>query len=101
MEEVGAMLLEVQPLAGSVGRDENPKWMVLGIFVERSFDILARLLAHASMKDGDPLILPIGSSYGLSELPLQIPLRVGVFGEHNDASWQPAGGDTAAVALVA
>src|SRR5438046_1604414 len=94
------MLLEVQPFAGGVGRDENPKWMVLRIFVESSLDILARFLAHASMKYGDPVVLSFGSRNGLSELPFQVPFRVSVLREHDDPPWQPGGRGTTSVSLV-
>jgi len=55
VEQIGAVVLEVEALARGVGRDEDAHRVLVGIAVERLLDRSACLVAHAAMEDRDAI----------------------------------------------
>ena len=52
VEEVGAMVLEVDAFTGGVGGDEYAEWVFFGGGVECQFDLVKAFAAHAAMEGG-------------------------------------------------
>jgi hypothetical protein len=50
VEQVGAVVLQVDALAGGVGGDEDPQGVVRGVGVEGVLDFLAGVVAHAAVE---------------------------------------------------
>ena len=74
VEEVGAVGLEVQPLAGGVGGDEDAQRVARGVGVEAALDLLA-LRPHGLPVDGlDTLLGEVGAGDGLFEHLAQVAL---------------------------
>ena len=92
VEEVGAVGLEVQALAGRVGRDQDAKRVLRGIGVEPALDHLAPGPARQAVDDLDALVGAIGVFNRLLQDVLQIALRpFAVLGEDQDAPQVPRG----------
>jgi hypothetical protein len=56
MEQIPAMSLEIQALAGSIGRDQNPNRMLVRISVKGVLDRLAFVGRSGTVIDGDSLV---------------------------------------------
>ena len=61
MEEVGAVVLQVDALAGRVGGDEDPQRVLLRVAVEGALDLLAVLVADPAVELADPRLGPVGA----------------------------------------
>src|SRR5262249_49595762 len=61
VEEVGAVVLEVDALSGRVGRDQDPQGMLRRVHVEGSLDLLPALLAHPTRERGEPLVRAVAA----------------------------------------
>src|SRR5207253_435035 len=58
--------------------------------VERALYLTACVIPHASVELQDALVAPVGVSGGRGEELDEVALRVGVFGEEEDAARSPA-----------
>ena len=96
VEEVGAVVLEVDALAGRVGRDEDAERVVGRLGVERGLQLFARLVAEAAVEDGDALLdadvggaLAVDGGEGRAELLGEVAHGVGELGEDEEAAAVP------------
>ena len=90
VEEVRAVRLEVQALAGGVGREQDAQRVLRGIGVEPALDLLAPRAAREAVDHLDALVGAIGALDGLLEDRLQVALRAfAVLGEDQDAAVVP------------
>ena len=64
MEQVPAVGLEVQPLAGGVGGDQDPDRVLLGVRRKCPLDVLTLGRRCRAVVDGDPLAGPVGRGDG-------------------------------------
>jgi hypothetical protein len=101
VEQVGAVGLEVDALAGGVGGDQDAHRVLVGIGVEGVLDLLAGLVAHAAVEHEDALVGAVGAGDGLGEEVLIIALGITVLGEENDATGRPGALVRGQVARVA
>ena len=90
VKEVGAMGLEVQALAGCVGRDQDAQGILRRIGVEPALYRLAPAPARQAVDDLDALVCTVGVLDGLLQDVLQIALRpFAVLREDQDATQIP------------
>ena len=75
MEEIRTMRLEVQALAGRVGRKQDAQRILRGIGVEPTLDLLAARAAGEAVDHLDPLVGTVGTLDRLFEDRLQVSLR--------------------------
>jgi hypothetical protein len=72
----------------------------LRIGVERILDLLARLLSHASMKNGNAFILSVGTCDRSAKLLLQVSLCIRILREDHDSTRKPGSRLAFAVKLI-
>ena len=90
MEEVRAVRLEVQALAGGVGGEQDAQRVLRGVGVEPALDLLAPRAAREAVDHLDALVGAVGALDGLLEDRLQVALRaLAVLGEDQDAAVVP------------
>ena len=89
MEEVGAMGLEVQSLAGRVGGDQDAEGMLGRVGVEGELDGFALVMRCRTVEDRDPVVGAVGPVDRGRELLMEIALGVVVFGEDDDSRVVP------------
>ena len=75
VEEIGAVRLEVQPLAGSIGGEQNPQRVACGVGVEPALDLLALRTDGLPVDGLDAFVGKLGAGDGLFEHLAQKPLR--------------------------
>jgi hypothetical protein len=90
VKEVGAVVLEVDALAGRVGGDEDAERRGARILVEGVLDLLAGVLVEAAVEGADAVLDVAQASEGLGELAEQVILGGRVLGEEEDAAVTPA-----------
>ncbi len=90
VEQVRAEHLEVQALAGGVGRQQDPDGVIGRVGVERLLDLLPLVERRRTPVDGDPRRCTVGPVEVGLEVPADVGERVVVFGEHDDAMAGPA-----------
>src|SRR5262249_2021895 len=56
VEQVGAVGLEIEPFASGVGGDQDAEWIVGGIGVESTLDLMSTGAARQAINDRDALI---------------------------------------------
>ena len=61
MEEIRTMRLEVQALAGRVGRKQDAQWVLRGVSIEPTLDLFAPCAAGETVDHLDPLVGTIGT----------------------------------------
>ena len=89
VEQVGAVVLEIDALATGIGRHQDAQRMTGRIGVEGGLDSLPALFADAPVEGHDPLTVAIGTGDSRLELLDEIPLRVRVLGEDEHAPVVP------------
>ena len=90
VEEVGAVRLEVQALAGGVGGEQDAQRVLRGVGVEPALDLLAPRAAREAVDHLDALVGAVGALDRLLEDRLQVALRaLAVLGEDQDAPVVP------------
>ena len=90
VEEIRAVRLEVQALAGGVGGEQDAQRVLRGVGVEPALDLLAPGAAREAVDHLDALVGAIGALDRLLEDRLQVALRaLAVLGEDQDAAVVP------------
>ena len=84
MEEVGAVGLEVQALAGRVGGDQDAEGMLARVGVEGELDGFPLVMRRRTVEDRDPVVGAVGPVDRGRELLMEIALGVVVLGEDED-----------------
>ena len=92
VEEIGAVALQVQPLAGGVGGDQDAERMVFRLGVEGVLDVLADRWRGRAGEDRDPFAGPVGVGDRFAEAAFEVAARVLVLGEDDDAPVVPPRG---------
>ena len=91
VEEVGAVGLEVQALAGGVGGEQDAQGVDGGVGVEPALDLLAAGALGQPVDHLDALVGAVGARDGLLEDVPQVALRpLAVLGEDEDTALVPA-----------
>jgi hypothetical protein len=85
VEQVGAMVLQVNALAGSIGRNEDAQRVFCRVRLECPLDLLAEVIGHAPVERRDALVGAVRPRYRRAELLVEVPLRVGVLREQHDS----------------
>ena len=94
MEEVPAVGLEVQALAGRVGGDQDAERMLGRVGVEGELDGLPLVMRRRAVEDRDPVVGAVGPVDRGRELLMEIALGVVVLGEDDDPRVVPGAGVT-------
>ena len=90
VEQVGAVGLEVQALAGGVGGEQDAQRILRRVGVEPALDLLAPRAAREAVDHLDALVGAVGALDRLLEDRLQVALRaLAVLGEDQDAAVVP------------
>ena len=96
VEEVGAVGLEVQPLAGGVGGEQDAERVLGGRGVEPALDLAAAGAGDEAVNRIDALFGAVGVRDGSLQDVAEVALRaLPVLGEDEDAAVVPAGGGAA------
>ena len=85
MEQVPAVGLEIEPLAGGVGGNQDAERVFPGVGRERALDLLALRGRRRAVIDGDPVGGPVGGVDGGRKLLMEVTLGVVILGEDQDA----------------
>lgn len=86
MKQVGAVVLQVDAFAGSLGGDEDAQRVAGRVGVERALHSFAGVLGHAAVEGGNHRVrLAAGRQRG-TQLPLEEALGVGILREDQQAA---------------
>ena len=91
VEQIPAVVLQVHPLAGRIGGDQDAQWVQLRRAVEAALEGFPFLIADAAVEGGDALTLPVAAGDQRFNLLLQPALGVGVLGEDQQPLAVPLG----------
>ena len=91
MEQITAVVLQVHPLPGRIGGDQDPQGIKRRWAVEAAFKRFALFIANAAVEGGDSLLLKVAAGDQAAQLLLQPALGVGVLREDQQALAIPAG----------
>ena len=83
-----AVVLQVHPLPGSIGGNQDPQRLLIGIGVELGLQSLAVVFTHATGERSDAAI-GIGVTKQLPQLRFQIALGVDVVGKDQQSGGLP------------
>src|SRR5262249_32165153 len=93
MEQVRAMRLKVQALAGRIRREQDAQRVLLGVGVEAALDFLAPSATREAVDDLDALLGTFAALDRLLENRLQVALRaLAILGEDEDPAIVPVRG---------
>ncbi len=89
VEEIRAPALEIDTLPRRVRRHEHAQRVLGRVADEGALDVLAPLVVHPAVEREDPLLHALRAGEEGEELFFEVPLRVRVLGEDEDAPLVP------------